>query len=1097
MKRLKKILFSTRTMTVLLLLFGISMAVATFVENDYDTATEKTLVFNSTWFEILMLWLIILFVVNIKTYRLLRREKWPILVFHLAFIFMFIGGAITRYISFEGQMPIKEGQTTNEIISDLTYLKLVVNDGRKTLLYDKHPYMMSYFNAKDTRWPFKRTFKEDYHFDNKVISLKTLDYIPLAKDSVQTTESGKKLLNIVSVGQEGRENIIIPEGEIKNIDGTVFSFNNPVQGAVQLTEKDGVMMISFPGDGQYMSMEGQQMGVVIDSALLARKSGIIKADEPATLNHRALYTINNTRFIIPKNAFNGKIVYYKGDKNNPMDKNLLGAIEVELNSGNERDTVLIKGGKGVTDFDKTIRINGLNISLGFGSKMLHTDFFLRCDDFMLDRYPGSNNPSSYESKITVIDKGVEKQHHIYMNNVMDYSGYRFFQASYFPDESGTILSVNADRWGTNVTYFGYFLLFTGMFFTLFWKGTHFWKLNDSLKKMHKKSFILFPFLLLLGMGLGMNSSFAQSSKFGVNDTVTLTAQKPGPSAQFAKPGELGSNRIIDPMHAEKFGHLLVQDFQGRIKPMDTQVLDLLRKIYKKDKYNKGDLTISPEQWFISMQVDPGYWANEPLIKVSLKGGEKLIQETGANADGYTTYANLVDPNTGFFKLENQDNKSFSKRKADQSNYDKGVIEVTERFNIFSNIAFGYYAQMIPVINDPAQTWRSWIYSTKENAVEIDTTAYALLTNYFNGVKSGLKTGNWNHADNSIKSINQFQQVWGKNIVPSSSKVNLEILYNHLNIFFWLMIVYSLLGMLMVMLGFAEVFSTGSKYNRMIRIMTKTLLAIMIVALVFQGAALAVRWYLSGHAPWSNGYEAIVFISGIGVLSGLLLYRNRNAFIPAAGALVAMIMMGFANGGSMLDPQITPLEPVLKSYWLMVHVGIITSSYGFFGLSAVLSAISLILFGAKPTKKIEHSIKELTIVNEMALTVGIFALAIGTFLGGMWANESWGRYWSWDPKETWAFISVIFYAVVLHLRLVPKLQSKLTFNIVSLWAIWSIIFTYFGVNYYLSGLHSYAAGDPMPVPAWIYITAAAMLILSLVAYYRNKGFKKQKLIKGKV
>jgi cytochrome c-type biogenesis protein CcsB len=477
-----------------------------------------------------------------------------------------------------------------------------------------------------------------------------------------------------------------------------------------------------------------------------------------------------------------------------------------------------------------------------------------------------------------------------------------------------------------------------------------------------------------------------------------------------------------------------------------------------------------------------------MIKVSQKGGDELMKETGANAQGYTSYANLVDPATGNYKLEKQDNKSFSKRKADQSNYDKGIIEVTERFNIFSNIAFGYFTQIIPVKNDAAQTWRSWIYGSKENLVEIDTTAYTLLTNYFNEVKSGLQTGNWNKADKSIEDISEFQQVWGKKIVPSSSKVNLEILYNHANIFFWLMIAYSFLGISMIILGFAEVLSSGSKYNQIIRIFTKILLGIMVGALAIQAIALTVRWYLSGHAPWSNGYEAIIFISGIGVLSGLVLYRNRNAFIPAAGALVAMIMMGFAHGGSMLDPQITPLEPVLKSYWLMVHVGIITSSYGFFGLSAVLSVISLVLFSVKPTDKIKHSIKELTIVNEMALTVGIFALTVGTFLGGMWANESWGRYWSWDPKETWAFISVIFYAVVLHLRLVPKLRGKLTFNIASLWGIWSIIFTYFGVNYYLSGLHSYAAGDPIPIPAWIYITAAGMLILSFTAYIRNKGSK---------
>lgn len=1079
-------------MTVLLLLYAISMAVATFVENDYDTPTAKALIYNSTWFEILMLWLIILFAANIKTYRLTRREKWPLLAFHLAFIFMFIGGAITRYVSFEGQMPIKETETTNEIISDLTYFKLDVTDGKKTLRYDKHPYLMSYFNAKDTKWPFKRTFKQDYQFDNKVISLKTLDYVPLAKDSVQPTGSGNKILNVVSIGQGGRVNNYIPEGEIRNIDGTIFSFNNPVPNAVQLMEKDGVMMIAPPIDGQYMSMEGQQIGVVTDSALLSRHSGAIKANESSALNYRALYTINNTNFIIPKSAFKGKIICYKGDKNNPADKNLLGAIEVELSSGNERDTLLIKGGKGVTGFNTTVRINGLVVSLGFGSKILYTDFSLRCDDFLLQRYPGSNNPSSYESKITVIDGGKGKQHHIYMNHVMDYRGYRFFQASYFPDETGTILSVNADRWGTNVTYLGYFLLFAGMFFTLFWKGTHFWKLNGSLKKMHTKSFILFPFLLLVGMGTGINTGFAQNSTVKSN-TVTLSQQEPGADAQFAKPGELGSNRIIDPAHAKNFGHLLVQDFQGRIEPMGTHTLELLRKIYKKDNYQKGKLSISSEQWFISMQVDPGYWANEPLIKVGQKGGEELIKETGANAEGYTSYANLVDPNTGIFKLETQYNKSFSKRKAEQSNYDKGVIEVTERFNIFSSIAFGYYTQIIPVKNDPAQTWRSWIYSSEENPVEIDQTAYPLLTNYFNAVKEGLQTGNWAKADQSIDDISKFQHRWGKKIVPPSLKVNLEILYNHLNVFFWLMIAYSLLGLFMIMLGFAEVFSSESKYNHMIRLLTKTLLAIMIAALGIHAMALCVRWYLSGHAPWSNGYEAIVFISGIGVLSGLLLYKNRNAFIPAAGALVAMIMMGFAHGGSMLDPQITPLEPVLKSYWLMVHVGIITSSYGFFGLSAVLSVISLILFSTKPTKKIERSIRELTIVNEMALTVGIFALGIGTFLGGMWANESWGRYWSWDPKETWAFISVIFYAVVLHLRLVPKLRGKLTFNIVSMWAIWSIIFTYFGVNYYLTGLHSYAAGDPIPVPAWIYITAAGMLILSLVAYFRNTGSRQQKLI----
>ena len=140
-----------------------------------------------------------------------------------------------------------------------------------------------------------------------------------------------------------------------------------------------------------------------------------------------------------------------------------------------------------------------------------------------------------------------------------------------------------------------------------------------------------------------------------------------------------------------------------------------------------------------------------------------------------------------------------------------------------------------------------------------------------------------------------------------------------------------------------------------------------------------------------------------------------------------------------------------------------------------------MFCIKPTAKIQNSIQELTIVNEMAAEIGLFALTVGTFLGGIWANESWGRYWSWDPKETWAFISIIFYAAILHFRIVPGLKAKWVFNVAGMWMIWTIIFTYFGVNYYLSGLHSYAAGDPMPIPVWIPVTAVIMLILSVVSY----------------
>ena len=221
----------------------------------------------------------------------------------------------------------------------------------------------------------------------------------------------------------------------------------------------------------------------------------------------------------------------------------------------------------------------------------------------------------------------------------------------------------------------------------------------------------------------------------------------------------------------------------------------------------------------------------------------------------------------------------------------------------------------------------------------------------------------------------------------------------------------------------------------------------------------------------------------------MLYRNSNALIPAAGFMVAVIMMGFAHGGSQLDPQITPLVPVLKSYWLIIHVAIITSSYGFFALSMIIAVITLFFYIISDKKTfLQHNditLKELTIVSEMSLTVGLFALTVGNFLGGIWANESWGRYWSWDPKETWAFISIIVYAFVLHMRLVPGLRGRYAFHLATMFAFCSMVMTYFGVNYYLSGLHSYAAGDPVPVPVWVYVSISVMILLGFWSYLKYK------------
>ena len=220
----------------------------------------------------------------------------------------------------------------------------------------------------------------------------------------------------------------------------------------------------------------------------------------------------------------------------------------------------------------------------------------------------------------------------------------------------------------------------------------------------------------------------------------------------------------------------------------------------------------------------------------------------------------------------------------------------------------------------------------------------------------------------------------------------------------------------------------------------------------------------------------------------MLLARKSPFALAGAALLAGITMGVAHM-NFINPEITNLVPVLKSYWLMIHVATIIAGDGFLGLGSILSLFVLILFiiRGKGKENIDRSIKELTNLAEMSLIIGLILMTVGNFLGGVWANESWGRYWGWDPKETWAAVTILIYATVLHLRFIPALKSKYIFNVASIWAYSSVLMTYFGVNYYLSGLHSYAAGDPIPFPMWAWYSIAGLFVLTLLAA-RNRNLK---------
>ncbi|WP_447950726.1 cytochrome c biogenesis protein CcsA [Chryseobacterium koreense] len=1114
MKKLQDILISTRTMAVMLLIFAVSMAYATFLENDYGTPTAKALIYEAKWFEIVMVILMLNFIGNISRYRLWKREKWSVLVFHLAFVLIFLGGAITRYISYEGIMHIREGETSKEVVTDKNFFKIQIEEKGDVLNYQEVPFMMIPDQAKENSWLAKilpHSFKAGYDFHGKQIDVRQVHYIQRKKDSLIADQNGEEFLHVVSAGQTGRENIYIKPGEAKSINGMLVSYNRGIEGAVEFRNDNGKLMIKTPVEANYMTMATQDTTHVQKEVF-----------QPLAL--RSLYSINDLKLVVPEDLKKGKLIAFEGDKK--KDQNVSDQLTVEVKGPKTSQLVDLPVEKGNPNAFKQINLDGMNIILGFGPKVYNTPFGLKLDKFVMETYPGSSSPSSYESHVQIIDQGKQTPYKIYMNHVLNHGGYRFFQSSFDPDRRGTILSVNHDFWGTNVTYLGYTFLFLGMFVTFFWKGTHFWKLNKQLKAINRNRVTM---ALLFFLSLSFNAQYidthgtdgspekTHSANDGhnhgnadaaltletrpVKEQNSLALRSPKPIS----PDEIIARNKISKEHADKFGYLLVQNYEGRIVPMNTQALDVLRKLYKKDEFKGTDgKSMDANQWFLSINTDTPSWTMVPIIKIGSKGGDELKRKTKANEDGYTSLMSLFPADKDgqlHYVLEEDYQAAFRKKPAEQTNYDKEVIAVNDRVQVFNEFFSGQFLRIVPVQNDPNSTWHSWL----DQNFEPDEQSQKVMGPYFSSVLDAQKSGNWSTADAELLKLEQYQQTWGKNVVPAKSKVDLEVFMNKLNLNFKLLIFYTLIGGLLLLLGFVELF----KPNKILHTIIKSIIYIGLIGYVAHFLGLVARWYLSGHAPWSNGYEAIIFISWVGISAGLMFYFGMgkpnlkryestkavrsgsvsNALIPAAGFMVAVIMMGFAHGGSALDPQITPLVPVLKSYWLIVHVAIITSSYGFFALSMIIAVITLVFYiiADKKLYKIHHdiTIKELTIVSEMSLFIGLFALTVGNFLGGIWANESWGRYWSWDPKETWAFISIIVYAFVLHMRLVPGLRGRWAFHVATMFAFCSMVMTYFGVNYYLSGLHSYAAGDPVPVPAWVYIGLASMFTLAAVSYWRFK------------
>lgn len=677
-------------------------------------------------------------------------------------------------------------------------------------------------------------------------------------------------------------------------------------------------------------------------------------------------------------------------------------------------------------------------------KKIEIPFSIFLNDFKLTRYPGSNAPSEYHSDVRVIDRenDIEFETEIFMNNTMSYGGYKFFQTSYDPDELGTQLTVNKDP-GVEVTYMGYALLFLGLIWNLFDKKSRFQYLIRKIGKMPIAS-VLIPLIIAFSPLYGLSQEYSAYVDEYLRDY---------------------KERSID--LAEEFGTLVVQDPDGRMKPMDSQNREILYKLTGKSSWNG----MNANQVILGMFSRPNLWKNVYLIKVKTP---KLRQILGLDKDQKLARFNDFFDEQGNYKIAEEVEKANLLVPSKRGTFERDLIKVDERLNITFMSFRGVLINIFPVPNDENNTWTDFktMFTSFDNGALQQAAGQFLDAVYNRNFEAGFE---------HLLIISKYQSEFGSDIIPEQKKLDTEIWFNKKALFIKLSIAYLILGFVLLIYSLVSIF-----YNRIINPGINRLIFVLgILLLLIHAVGLGVRWYIGGFAPLSNTYETMVYIAFSAVIAGVFFFRKTIIGLSAS-MMVAGIFIFSAYLGE-VDPKITSLVPVLKSFWLSLHVSVITASYGFFGVGMLLGIISLILYIMRNNRRnhIDSHIINVVHINEVALLLGLTLLVIGNFLGGIWANESWGRYWGWDPKETWAYVSIIVYTIVLHLRLMKSIYSPFLFSVLSILAFFSILMTYYGVNFYLAGLHSYATGDPVPIPGWVYYSVGSVLLLIILSYPKRK------------
>lgn len=632
-------------------------------------------------------------------------------------------------------------------------------------------------------------------------------------------------------------------------------------------------------------------------------------------------------------------------------------------------------------------------------------FSITLNQFEIIYYKGTLAPMDFISHISVADKDCHRQIQgkVSMNHIFSYQHYRFYQSGYSEDNEGSVFSVSHDPYGIGITYAGYTLLLLSTVFFFFSPQSRFRQLLKS-PLLHRSLTVI-----LLLFAFSLNSNFLKA-----NST---------------------SPKVLPREVAEHFGDLYIL-YNNRICPLQTFARDFTVKLYGSSSY-KG---LTPEKVLTGWLFYYDSWKNEPIIRIKSNEARKLLEIEG-------NYARLKDyiSTINEYKLEKMMNHI---RSGEQVTDKRGIEEADEKFNIINLVCTGAMMKIFPCRNIAGKTLE-WYSQSDQLPQDMDNDKWVFIRKSMSYVNEMIVMKKYNDACLLLEKIKKYQQKECDGLLPADNKFKAEKIYNQFDYSKSVAMACICIG-LICFIYYCHCMASQKRTSRKAIIILNILLWIVFTYL---SAAICLRGYVSNHLPLSNGFETMQFMAWCTLLLTFLLQRKFAMLLPFGFLLCGLTLMVSMLGES--NPQITQLMPVLQSPLLSIHVVVIMIAYSLLAFIMLNGVTAVILHQSQ--KECKEQIERLQIISQIILYPAIFLLAIGIFIGAVWANVSWGRYWGWDPKEVWALITMLVYALALHPRSLPWFHRTMFFHVFCITAFITVLITYFGVNFLLGGMHSYANG----------------------------------------